>query len=210
MKKDYTHIAIVLDRSGSMASCADDTIGGFNTFIEEQKNGQGEASLTLCQFDTVYETVHDAIALKDVPPLKFEPRGSTALLDAIGRTINDTGAWLKGKPEEERPERVVFVILTDGHENASHEFTRPQIKEMIQRQEGSYKWQFVFLGANQDAIATGADMGIPMSSTLTYDTKNTRQAFHTVSASLSRTRASGASATMAFSDNDRKRNKPSR
>jgi len=205
MKQGYTHIAVVLDRSGSMSTCATDTVGGFNAFVEDQKKVPGEATLTLAQFDDVYELVHNGIALKDVPSLDFHPRGYTALLDAIGKTINDTGAWLSQKPEDQRPERVFFVILTDGAENASREFTREQIFKMIRHQEDAYKWQFIFLGANQDAIKAGAGIGIKMDSALTYNASNTSEAYRTFSGSLTGARTSGKAA--AFTSTDRLRNK---
>lgn len=201
MKNGYTHISMVLDRSGSMASCADDTRGGFNAFIEEQKKQPGEATLTLTQFDDVIETVHSGIPLRDVPTLRFEPRGMTALLDAIGKAINTTGQWLSAKPEHERPEKVVFVILTDGHENASREFTRAKVFEMIRHQETNYRWQFVFLGANQDAIKAGADLGISAQSSMTYDTRNTRQVYANLTSSVNALRSTGKA--VAFSDIDR-------
>ena len=207
MKQGYTHISIVLDRSGSMASCADDTKGGFDTFIEEQKKAPGTATLTLAQFDDAYEVVHNGIDLKAVPPLDFIPRGMTALLDAIGKTIASTGEFLKAKDESERPEHVVFVILTDGRENASREYRREKIMEMIKHQESAYKWQFVFLGANQDAIAAGRDIGISMDMAMTYDANRPRAAYASVSKNLHTVRA-GASTRMSFSVEDRKRNTP--
>lgn len=207
MKSGYTHIAIVLDRSGSMATCADDTVGGFNTFIEDQKKSPGTATITLAQFDDSYEVVHDGVDIQAVPPLVFTPRGSTALLDAIGKTIATTGEWLKAKPEDQRPEHVIFVILTDGQENASKEFKREDIMKAIQHQESAYRWQFVFLGANQDAIKEGAQIGIHMASTLTYDAKNTGEAYRTFSANIGAVR-SGASANVTFTNADRLRNLP--
>ena len=207
MKKDYTHIAVVLDRSGSMASCADDTVGGFNTFVDEQKKGVGAATFTLAQFDNIYEIVHNGIDIKTVPPIEFLPRGGTALLDAIGKTIAITGEWLRAKPEAERPERVVFVILTDGEENASTEYKRPQIMDMIQHQESAYNWQFVFLAANQDAIAAGGTMGVQASASLTYNAGKSRQAYRTLSNTLTNAR-SGASSRIGFTKEDRDLNKP--
>src|SRR3990167_396194 len=207
MKSGYTHIAIVLDRSGSMQSCIADTIGGFNAFIEEQKKVPGEATLTLVQFDDAYEWVQAGLPLKDIPALKFEPRGSTALLDAIGKTINDQGLWLSVKHEHDRPEKVIFVIITDGHENASREFTRDKIFQLIRQQESQYQWQFVFIGANQDAIAAGAQIGVYSDSALTYDARRPRAAFAALASSVRAVR-SGAMARASFTADDRKRNKP--
>jgi len=171
MKEDLTDINIVLDRSGSMSSVRDDTIGGFNTFLQSQKEAPGEAQLTLVQFDHEYEIVYNGVDVQSVSELTtktFVPRGSTALLDAIGRTINSTGARLAEMPEEERPGKVIFVILTDGEENSSAEFTKDQINEMIKLQTEIYNWDFVFLGANQDAIKTGASIGIVAGNAMTY------------------------------------------
>jgi Mg-chelatase subunit ChlD len=171
MKPDYTHIILVLDRSGSMETVRADTIGGFNAFLQEQKAVPGQATLTLVQFDNEYDVLHDFTPLAAVQPLTtrtYVPRGSTALLDAMGRTINETGARLAGMPEAERPARVLFVVMTDGLENASHHFTRADVFDKITHQRTHYAWEFVFIGANQDAIATGAGMGIAASHSIAY------------------------------------------
>lgn len=163
---NLTEIICVVDRSGSMGSIRDDAVGGFNTFLAEQKKVDRPCKFTYAQFDSEYELVHNGVALHNVRPLDhttYVPRGSTALLDAIGRTVNEVGARLQNTPEDERPGKVLFVILTDGHENSSQEFTRPQINEMITHQRDKYKWEFIFLAANQDAIKTGGDMGISRS-----------------------------------------------
>ncbi len=162
-KPDCCAIAVVLDRSGSMESIRESTIEGFNEFLQGQKAVPGEATLTLVQFDNEYQVHHDATPLAGVPPLNdgtYVPRGSTALLDAIGRTINTLGARLAATPERDRPSRVLFTIITDGMENASQEFSREKIFDMITHQRERYGWQFMFLAANQDAIASGRDMGI--------------------------------------------------
>lgn len=170
MKEGYAHVSVVLDRSGSMDSVKDDTIGSFNSFIKDQKKEPGECTFSLIQFDDKYEVVHEFKKLGDVPELDgktFVPRGSTALLDAIGRTINDTGKKLAEMKDSERPERVIFVILTDGMENASREFTNDRVHEMIKHQTEKYNWQFVFLGADQDAIATAHIYGIKAGNSMT-------------------------------------------
>jgi len=162
-KKDFAEIVCVIDRSGSMEAIRTDAIGGFNTFVEEQRKVPGEAAITFTQFDTEYEVVYTNKPLADVPALDastYVPRGMTALLDAIGRTINDLGARLEKTDENDRPEKVIFIILTDGHENASHEFTRDKVFEMITHQKEKYGWEFIFLAAGQDAIATGMGLGI--------------------------------------------------
>lgn len=207
MKENYTDISIVLDRSGSMESIKDDTIGGFNSFLSEQKKVPGAATITLAQFDDVYETVYQAIDLQAAPLLNdqtFVPRGTTALLDAIGRTINETGKRLAAMAESNRPAKVIFVILTDGHENASREFSMPQINEMIRRQRDTYSWEFVFLGANQDAIASAGQMGIQAANAMTYAANKvgTEAAFYSVAKKMTAVRMNQA-ASMAFDEEDR-------
>lgn len=160
MRNDLTDITVVMDRSGSMADTKGDAEKGLNFFVSEQKKQPGDARFTLVQFDTEYEFVHRAIPILEVPPLTLMPRGSTALLDAVGRAITETGERLKAVPETERPGLVVFVIVTDGQENASREFTRVQIKSMVEHQQAAYQWQFMFLGANQDAFAEAGSLGI--------------------------------------------------
>lgn len=207
MNQDYTDISIILDRSGSMQTVANDTIGGFNQFVQEQKKQPGRALLSLYQFDDHYETRYEGRDIAEVPPLEFSPRGMTALYDAIGRTINNTGARLRSIPEYLRPGKVMMVILTDGFENASREFTKDRIKEMITHQRTKYQWDFVFLGANQDAILTSATIGIGRSSTLTY-ASNTMGVGSAWAAAANYTNsvrgAKGAAAgAAAFSDEDR-------
>jgi len=171
MKKGYTHISVVLDRSGSMAKCLADTIGGFNTFLTAQKKLEGEATITMVKFDDQYDVMCNMVAIKDAEELSdknYEPRGWTALLDAIGRTINSVEHDLSEKDEAEKPEKVIFVIITDGEENQSREFTRDQIMEMINRHRNEMNWEFVFIGANQDAIQAGSSMGIRAGNSYTY------------------------------------------
>jgi len=152
--KDATHIAVLLDRSGSMEAVKDETISGFNYFLKEQKAAGDNASFTLVQFDSQStDVVHEARPVRDVPNLNgdtYQPRGSTPLLDALGETINSTGRTLAAIPDPNRPDKVVFVVITDGEENASHKFTKSQVKEMIGHQTEKYNWQFIYLGANQE------------------------------------------------------------
>jgi Mg-chelatase subunit ChlD len=171
----FTDITVILDRSGSMGSCVDDTIGGFNTFLKDQQEQAGKANLSLVQFNHGYELVYNGTPIKNAPKLdtkNYVPMGSTALLDAMGKTITDVGARLKAMPMSERPQNVLFVIITDGLENASHQYNRNQVFDMVKHQQDVYKWQFLYLGANQDAIAVGITMGIPMASAGTYDADN--------------------------------------
>jgi uncharacterized protein YegL len=169
VKKGYTHISVVLDRSGSMASCLKDTIGGFNQFLKTQKELEGEATMTLVQFDDQYEMLMDMVPITNASELNdktYVPRGWTALLDAIGRTINSVEFKIAEK--DEKPEKVIFVIITDGEENKSREFNREQIMKMIDAHRSENKWEFVFIGANQDAIKAGGDIGVRAASSLNY------------------------------------------
>ena len=173
MKQGYTHIHFILDRTGSMESIKKDTIGGFNAFIKEQQAAPGEATMTLVQFDTQdpYEVIIDRKPIKDAKELTgrtFVPRGSTPLYDAIGRGINELGKQLSDLPEDQRPEKVAFVILTDGEENSSKEFVQSKVLEMIKHQKDVYNWQFMFLGANIDAIETAVGLGINPQAAITF------------------------------------------
>ncbi len=193
MKLDFSDVTVVLDRSGSMAACLTDAEGGVNTFIEEQKKHPGECAFSLVEFDTEYNFVHKATPVAEVGRYTLVPRGSTALLDAVGRAINETGERLAALKEEDRPSLVVFVIVTDGQENASKEFNRAQIKEMIERQQKDYNWQFTFLGANQDAFAEAGSLGIASQSVGLYHRDKTGVAFVAASSNVSRMRAASAS-----------------
>lgn len=207
MKENLTDITIVLDRSGSMESIKDDTVGGYNRFLSDQQKADGEGLLTLVQFDDRYEVHSNAINLKSAEPLNnqtFQPRGATALLDAIGRTIETTGKRLEAMAEADRPAKVVFVIITDGHENASQRYTQNHINDMISHQRDTYKWEFVFLGANQDAITTATGFGIAAASAMTYaaNSVGTSNAFGAVSRNIASYRV-GATLDAAFTDEDR-------
>lgn len=172
MKEGYTHISVVLDRSGSMQSCLSDTIGGFNAFLQAQREVDGEATISLIQFDDQYESVYQMSMIEDAQDLcndTYVPRGMTALLDAIGRTMNETKHAILEMEEDEQPEKVIFVIITDGEENSSREFTRDNVMEMINRHRDEDSWEVVFIGANQDAIQAGGSMGIRAGATLNYD-----------------------------------------
>lgn len=206
MKHNHTDITIILDRSGSMQSVASDTIGGFNRFLDDQRKAPGTASITLHQFDDRFETPIKAHDVKSAPPLTgstFVPRGSTALLDAIGRSIVDTGARMETAGNN-CAEKVVVVIITDGHENASHEYDRAKVFEMIKHQQEKYAWEFVFLGANQDAIKTAAGFGVSPSNAMTYaaNAVGTTEAFHATSKNLVSMRC-GKSKTMGYTADDR-------
>ena len=205
MKDNFTRIAIILDRSGSMESCKESTVAGFNEFIRTQRELPGEAIVKLVQFDDQYETVFD-VNLKSCPELTqntFVPRGSTALLDAQGRTIVELGKELAALPEQDRPSKVIVVTLTDGLENASKHYNIQQIGELIREQRDKYSWDFVFLGANQDAIATAEAMNIPLPSAMSYSTSKAGIAATMAAVSHYVGAARGGRAA-AFSAEDRK------
>jgi len=163
MKKGLTEIVFILDRSGSMSGLEKDTIGGFNSTIEKQKKEEGEAFVSTILFDGKSEVLHDRVPLASVAPLtekEYYARGSTALLDAIGGAIHHVGNVHKYAREEDRPEKTIFVITTDGYENASRKYTSDRVKQMVERQKQKYGWEFIFLGANIDAIKTAKNFGI--------------------------------------------------
>jgi hypothetical protein len=160
---DLTSINVVLDRSGSMASVRNETIHGFNTFVLQQRQLPGLATLSLAQFDDRYELVHDAVPLACVPPLTaatFVPRGNTALLDALGHTIQALDARLVQLPSARCPGRVLVAVLTDGAENSSRVFSERGVRELVQARRRERGWRFMFLGANVDAVAEAEKLGI--------------------------------------------------
>src|SRR5688500_6052362 len=162
--KDEALIVCVIDRSGSMDAVVEDAIGGYNAFLKAQKALPTPAKWSLVLFDREYDLVEKGIPIASAEPLdkhRYVPRGTTALLDAIGRTIDDTGKALAALPEAERPNKVLVAILTDGLENASKDYTRERIAQMIEQQRNVYNWEFLFLAAGQDAISAAASMAIP-------------------------------------------------
>lgn len=187
MDKNYTHIVLIVDRSGSMEAIKEDAAGGINSFIREQKEQPGRATLTLVQFDSTdaYECVHERKDLKDVKPdFVLTPRNMTPLYDAVGRGINSEGEWLAGLPEEKRPGLVAFVIATDGLENHSTEFKQEQIAKMVKHQEEKYGWSFTYIGANQDAVLVGQGIGIQAGKAATYSLNNAMPAYQKTSGKL--------------------------
>jgi Mg-chelatase subunit ChlD len=152
----------------------------------------GDAVFTLVQFDNEYEFVHRGVPIGEVPKCSLRPRGSTALLDAIGRAINETGIRLQAIAEDQRPGLVVFVVVTDGMENASHEFTHAQINEMIARQESEYQWKFTYLGANQDAFDVGEKMAFTSGGIANYSPRRSKEAFLAAASNVGRMRSATA------------------
>lgn len=176
MKKDLTEIIYVIDKSGSMEPLRDDTVGGFNSFLAEQQGCAGEAYLTTVLFSGEHHYVHNHVNICEVQPMTREdyvPQGGTALLDAVGDTINEIGVRLANTPEELRPEKIIFMIITDGRENSSTKFTKSQVRRMIEHQTEKYSWEFVFVGANMDAVSEGASYGIGTAATYTANTMGT-------------------------------------
>jgi hypothetical protein len=207
MRQDLTDLTVVLDRSGSMHACRSDAEGGLNSFIARQKELPGECTFTLVQFDTVYEFVHKAIPLRTVPHCHLEPRGNTALLDAVGRAIVETGERLRTLPEADRPGLVVFVIITDGQENSSREYTKARVREMIEHQQNVYKWQFTYLGANQDAFAEAGSMGIHLAGVADFGVAAMVPAMMAVSGNVRRMRTAarmGSPVPNEFTDEELK------
>ncbi|MEI6580032.1 MAG: vWA domain-containing protein [Eubacteriales bacterium] len=190
MKNNLTELVFILDKSGSMAGLETDTIGGFNSLLAKQKSEKGDAVITTVLFDNNYEVLHDRADMRQVNPItnkEYFVEGSTALLDALGRTINRIGKAMAQTREQDRPGKVMFVIITDGFENASREFKYSQIKRMIEHQKTKYSWEFIFLGANIDAVEAAAKVGITADRAATYnsDGQGTRLNYDAVCCAVS-------------------------
>ena len=195
MKKNLTELVFILDRSGSMAGLEDDTIGGFNSMIQKQKNEPGEAYVSTVLFDNVSEVIHDRKAIQEIEPMtrnEYYVRGCTALLDAVGGAIHHIGNVHKYAREEDRPEKTLFIITTDGMENASRRYSYTQLKAMIERQKEKYGWEFIFLGANIDAAKEAARFGIDADYAADYhaDSKGTAVIYEAMSEVVCNVRAS--------------------
>jgi len=167
--KNYTDLTLIIDRSGSMNRIAKDMEGGFATFLKQEKASGDETKISINYFDDFIEKDVVTADIKDIDGIRIVPRGSTALLDAVGKTIVETGERLAAMAEEDRPNRVLIYIITDGQENASREYTLDQIREKITHQREHYAWDFVFLGANIDSFAVGGGMGIVGAATANFD-----------------------------------------
>lgn len=197
MKKNLIELVFILDKSGSMSGLEKDTIGGYNSLMEKQRKLDGECVITTVLFDNRYELLHDRIDLRAVTPItekEYFVGGATALLDAVGRTIHKIAAVQEHTAEEYRAEKVMFVIITDGEENASREYSAAQVKELIKRQKERYGWEFVFLGANIDAVETAGRFGIDADRAVDYvpDGRGTELNFRMMSETVAAFRECGA------------------
>ena len=194
MKKNLTELVFILDRSGSMSGLERDTIGGFNAMIEKQRKEPGEALISTVLFDNENEVIHDRVDIREIQPMtdkEYYVRGCTALLDAVGGAIHHIGNVHKYAREEDRPEKTLFVITTDGMENASRKYTYDRLKMMIERQKEQYGWEFIFLGANIDAAKEAARFGIRAEYAADYhaDSKGTAVIYEAMSEAICNVRA---------------------
>lgn len=194
IKNGITELVFILDRSGSMAGLESDTIGGFNSMIEKQKRQDGECYVSTVLFDNVSEVLHDRVKLTEINPMtdkEYTVRGSTALIDAIGGAIHHIGNVHKYIRNEDVPEHTIFVITTDGMENASHKYSSDKVKSMIERQKERYGWEFLFIGANIDAVETAAQYGIDRDRAVNYnaDEVGTHILYESVSAVVGNVRS---------------------
>ncbi len=203
--KETTLLVLVVDRSGSMQSIKEDMEGGIAALLAEQGKEQGRCLVTLAQFDTEYDLVADGVPVAELEPYRLVPRGGTALLDAIGRTIAHVKDQVEQLGSKAGPDHVIVAVVTDGLENSSKEWSHLQVMDSVKARvaEG---WDFTFLGANQDAIEEGGRIGVDAASSLTYDAseQGTRQAFVAMSSSMSR-RRSGLSKSMEYTEDERRR-----
>lgn len=195
MKKNLTEIVFILDRSGSMQGLEEDTIGGFNSMIEKQKSEPGEALVSTVLFDDVSEVIHDRVNIGEIEPMTgrdYTVRGSTALYDAVGDAVRHIGNIHKYARPEDVPEHTVFVITTDGMENASRRYSAKNVKSLIERQKKKYGWEFLFLGANIDAAETAEAFGIGADRAADYlsDSEGTRLSFDVIGCAVSSMRSS--------------------
>ncbi|PRR80366.1 vWA domain-containing protein [Clostridium vincentii] len=194
MKKNLTELVFIIDRSGSMAGLEDDTMGGYNAVITKQKKEDGEANVTTILFDDQVETLHERISIQDIKQMtenEYYVRGCTALLDAIGETISYMGNVQKYAKSEERANKVLFIITTDGYENSSKEYSYDKVKGLIDRQKTRYDWEFLFLGANIDAISTAERFGISKEFATNYvpDKRGTKLNYEAMNVAISCCRA---------------------
>ena len=196
MKKNLTELVFILDRSGSMSGLESDTIGGYNSMIEKQKAEEGEANITTVLFDDKVEMINQRVSIQEVKKMTdkdYYVRGCTALLDAIGQTIHYMGNVQKYAKDEDRAGTVLFVITTDGYENSSKEYSYDKVRKMIKNQKDLYKWEFIFLGANIDAVATAEQFGIDKDYASNYvaDARGTELNYQAMNVAISYCRSEG-------------------
>ena len=201
MKKGLTEIVFILDRSGSMSGLENDTIGGYNSMLEKQKGEEGEVLISTVLFDNETEVIHDRLPLDKIAPLtakEYYVRGSTALLDAIGGAIHHIGNIHKYARSEDGPEKTLFIITTDGMENSSRRYSYDKVKKMVEKQKEKYGWEFIFLGANIDAVSVANKFGVDRSRAVTYecDGAGTALNYKMMSKMVSCARACGSAAEM--------------
>ena len=192
--KNLTEIIFIIDKSGSMQTLADDTIGGFNGFVESQRELDGEAYLTTVLFSTDRRKLHDHIDIREVPAMdkrQYVAGGMTAMLDAIGETINEVQTRIDNTPIESRPDNILCVITTDGLENSSHTYNKSTVQRMIEHQTKGHGWQFIFLGANMDAVEEAAQIGIDMAATYTADSIGTKAVYDSINCAATSYRTMG-------------------
>lgn len=168
MKTGKIELLVLVDRSGSMISIKKDIEGSFKQYLEDQKKVPGECNMTLVKFDDAYEVVYENKPIAEITEFVIEPRGGTALLDSLGKIIDETGARLSKTPEDDRPERVIVLVMSDGETNSDTIFTGEQVKQKIELQENSYNWKFIFIGCNFDSITAAKNIGISTNSSLNF------------------------------------------
>ena len=208
MKKNLTELVFILDRSGSMSGLERDTIGGFNAMIEKQKKQDGECIVSTVLFDDESRVIHDRVSLDEIRPMTEDDYfvgGCTALIDAIGGAIHHIGNVHKYARNEDVPENTIFIITTDGQENASHRYSSDKVKQMIERQKEKYGWEFLFIGANIDAVETAKRYGIDRNRAVNYnaDAQGTSVLYETVSKAVCNVRASKCMAEDWYADIDK-------
>nr|WP_317363504.1 hypothetical protein [uncultured Blautia sp.] len=209
MRKGLTEIVFILDRSGSMSGLESDTIGGYNSLLKKQKGEEGEAIVSTVLFDDTQEVLHDRVDLNEMKPMTEEEYfvcGCTALLDALGGAIHYIGNVHKYAKEEDRPEKTLFIITTDGMENASQRYTYEKVKKMVERQKAKYGWEFLFLGANMDAIEVAGRFGIHADRAVNYecDSAGTAVNYKALNKAVSQIRASACCASAFISEDWKK------
>ncbi|MFP8888546.1 VWA domain-containing protein [Natrialbaceae archaeon A-CW2] len=201
-----THVTFVLDSSGSMSRIENDTVGGFNTFLDDQQDEPGTATVTLYDFNTTVDQVYEGRETEEAPPLgeTYSPSGQTALHDALNTAINETTDFIAGLEDHERPSNVIFVTFTDGKENAS-ETPGDVVRELVERRQEDHGWEFLFVGANQDAALTASSMGMKANRSLDMDHsgEGARNAYRSTSERISRARREGS--TGEYTDEDRQK-----